>query len=75
VKLRRWVTLHGLALNVTTDLSFFELINPCGLSRPVTSLKQIMGVRAPSMENVKAALVKAFEKELHALAPPGMKTA
>ena len=32
VKLRRWTTLHGLALNVTTDLSFFDLINPCGLS-------------------------------------------
>src|SRR5271154_3150917 len=43
VKLKRWVTLHGIALNVTTDLSFFEMINPCGLGRPVTSMRQVLG--------------------------------
>ncbi len=57
IKLRRWITLHGLALNVTTDLSFFELINPCGLSRPVTSLHAELGERCPTMEHVKIRVI------------------
>ena len=41
VRVRRHVTLHGLALNVCNDLSLFHLIDPCGLSfRPVTSLRE-----------------------------------
>jgi lipoyl(octanoyl) transferase len=64
IKLRRWTTLHGLALNVTTDLSYFDLINPCGLSRPVTSLQKLLGKNTPPMDSVKAAVVAAFEREL-----------
>ena len=58
IKLRRWITLHGLALNVTTDLSFFELINPCGLSRPVTSLYAELGGQCPTVEYVKIQLIR-----------------
>lgn len=57
IKLSRWISLHGLALNVTTDLSFFELINPCGLSRPVTSMRGELDKRCPGMEEVKTVLV------------------
>jgi lipoate-protein ligase B len=58
VRIRRGVTLHGLALNVSTDLNFFNLIIPCGLAnRPVTSLQQQLGDRAPAMGDVKAVLV------------------
>jgi len=56
VRVRKWVTMHGLALNVSTDLSHFDLIVPCGLAgREVTSLKRELG-EAPAMGGVKAAL-------------------
>jgi lipoyl(octanoyl) transferase len=58
VRIRRGVTLHGLALNVTADLSNFALINPCGLSgRPVTSIEKILGPAAPSIQGVKRVLI------------------
>ncbi len=64
VKLRRWVTLHGLALNVSTDLSFFQMINPCGLSKPVTSMREILGAGGPSMDKVKERVVEVFGEML-----------
>jgi lipoyl(octanoyl) transferase len=55
VRIKRGVSLHGLALNVTTALAHFDLINPCGLGRPVTSLQKLLGDRAPAMAEVKVA--------------------
>ena len=63
VRIRRGVSMHGLALNVTTDLRYFDLVVPCGLAgRAVTSLKKILGERALGMELVKAKLVEAMRK-------------
>src|SRR5438067_2857289 len=50
VHISRWVTSHGFALNVGTDLSYFQYIIPCGLTRPVTSMAAL-GVRA-SLDDV-----------------------
>jgi lipoyl(octanoyl) transferase len=58
VRIRRGVSMHGLALNVKTDLNYFNLIIPCGLSgRAVTSLEKILGERTPAMSHVKSALI------------------
>lgn len=64
VGIKRWVTFHGLSLNLNTDLSYFDLIVPCGLNNnPVTSIKSWN-----NMENevdvaiIQAQLIKGFTK-------------
>lgn len=60
VRVSRWVTMHGLALNVEPDLSHFGLIVPCGLvGRPVTSIAaELDGQGVPSMVEVKRELAR-----------------
>jgi len=61
VRVSRWVSMHGLALNVDPDLSHFGLIIPCGLhGRGITSMRQELAHRCPDMRAVKDAMVSAF---------------
>ncbi len=58
VHLSRWVSTHGWALNVSTDLRYFQYIVPCGLTKPLTSMAAL-GVDA-DVEEVKSSLVRHF---------------
>ncbi len=59
VHIAHGITSHGFALNVTTDLSYFQLIVPCGLTKPVTSIANETGER-PAMLEAKHRAARAF---------------
>lgn len=62
VKASRYVTMHGFALNVTTDLSYFAHINPCGfVDKGVTSIEKETGLH-PSLEEVGERFTRHFQE-------------
>lgn len=62
VAVSKWVTYHGLALNVNTDLDYFKLINPCGITEyPVGSISNLLG-RTVNINDIKKLLVDSFVK-------------
>lgn len=65
VRVRRWVSMHGLALNVSPDLRHYRFIVPCGLvGRPVTSLEQLLGERHPTFGEAREVLARALERRV-----------
>lgn len=62
VRASRWVTMHGFALNVNSDLGYFDLMIPCGIKgKAVTSLNVELGKPEVDMEEVKRKLLRHFE--------------
>jgi lipoyl(octanoyl) transferase len=60
VRISRWVTMHGFALNVNTDLQFYDGIIPCGIfDYGVTSMAKIFGHEL-DMAQVKVSIIKHF---------------
>ena len=65
VRSSRYVTMHGFALNVATDMRYFQHINPCGfVDRGVTSLEKELGHEV-DIEQVKEQLVKQLSEKLN----------
>lgn len=73
LRVRRWVTMHGFALNVNTDLEPFSLINPCGFTdRGATSMAVLLGREVPMAavtEGVLDRFSKVFGAEMKLLSP------
>jgi lipoate-protein ligase B len=62
VAVSRWVTYHGLALNVTTNLDYFKLINPCGITEfPVGSVSELLGENI-EVDDVSNLLAENFAR-------------
>lgn len=75
VHARDWVTRHGFALNVNTDLSYFDLFTPCGIADVVmTSTQRELGDRAPTLAHVATLTAAAFG-EIFSLTPTAMSRA
>lgn len=65
VRISRWVTMHGFALNVNTELHYYDGIIPCGIFEyGVTSMKNILGTSI-KMDEVKKLLIKEFNMVFH----------
>jgi lipoate-protein ligase B len=63
VAVKRKVTMHGFALNVDPDLAAFDLINPCGLGRPVTSMARVLG-RPVTLDEAAPRVASTLEAAL-----------
>ncbi len=70
VKVAQGVTTHGFALNVTTDLSYFSHILPCGIpDKGITSMALELGDRVPAMVDVEDAFLTEFQARIEATGP------
>jgi lipoate-protein ligase B len=73
IRFKKWVSSHGMSFNVDMDMGGFDAIVPCGLhGEKVTSLRQILGNTCPTMAEVRAVMMRQFERVMHrTLITPG----
>ena len=71
VAVRSWVTFHGFALNVTTDLAYFSRINPCGLESEVMTTMEQLGVQDLCFAMLKGRLAHAVARAFDRRFPEG----
>lgn len=64
ISVRKWITMHGFAFNVNTNLKHFSWINPCGLSKGVTSIEKLMKKKA-DMPEIFVKVQHYFAKEFN----------
>ncbi len=66
IHISRWITSHGFAMNIDTDLSYFHYIVPCGLDKPVCSLRSLgcKAGRDEVQQAIAASFAKVFKYEL-----------
>lgn len=68
VRIARWITSHGFALNVNTDLDYFKMIVPCGITdKGVTSLSRLLGKQIPLYEVARIAsneFARVFDRQI-----------
>ncbi|MCK4905547.1 lipoyl(octanoyl) transferase LipB [bacterium] len=62
IRVSKWVTCHGFALNVDPNIKHFAMINPCGLGKSMTSMKEQLNGRCPEREKIEEILVECFRK-------------
>ena len=74
IHISRWITSHGFALNVETDLNYFRYIVPCGLTKPVCSLRSLgcVATREEVMRAIAASFANVFDYEV-AMAEPALQ--
>jgi len=66
VRFNKWVSSHGMSFNVNVDLGGFDTIIPCGLhGEKVTSLQAILGDKCPTMQEVRAVMMRQFERVMN----------
>ena len=76
VRLKRWVSMHGIAINVEPNLSHFGGIVPCGVADPRHGVTSLVDLGLPvTLPDVDVALRHAFEEVFGALAPVGARAA
>lgn len=61
IGVRKWISFHGLGINIQTDLSLFKMIRPCGLDVEMTSVAE-QNTIAPDMDRAKAQLTAVFKE-------------
>jgi len=66
VRVRKWITLHGLALNLNPNMDHYQLLVPCGLAgRPVTSIAQLLGqANVPALDQLSTTLSQRLTEHL-----------